>query len=58
METLGGVPDESEEDQDALKEVFLETSPYLLGLTMVVSILHSVFEMLAFKNGALKIFSF
>ena len=31
----------------------LETSPYLLGLTVAVSILHSVFEFLAFKNGAL-----
>ena len=31
---------------------FLETNPYLLGLTIVVSIVHSVFEFLAFKNGA------
>lgn len=29
----------------------LETNPYLLGLTIVVSIVHSVFEFLAFKNG-------
>ena len=28
-----------------------ETSPYLLGLTIVVSLVHSVFEFLAFKNG-------
>ena len=42
--------DENEEDEDALKEAFLETSPYLLGLTLTVSILHSIFEFLAFKN--------
>lgn len=29
----------------------METNPYLLGLTIVVSIVHSIFEFLAFKNG-------
>ncbi|KAK3094049.1 hypothetical protein FSP39_023443, partial [Pinctada imbricata] len=29
---------------------FLETNPYLLALTVIVSIVHSVFEFLAFKN--------
>lgn len=29
----------------------LETNPYLLALTIIVSIVHSVFEFLAFKNG-------
>ncbi|GLH01413.1 Uncharacterized protein GBIM_07572 [Gryllus bimaculatus] len=42
--------EEDEEDADYLKEALLETSPYLLGLTIFVSILHSVFELLAFKN--------
>ncbi|XP_026478514.1 cleft lip and palate transmembrane protein 1 homolog [Ctenocephalides felis] len=42
--------DENEEDQDSLKEALLDTNPYLLGLTVVISILHSVFELLAFKN--------
>ncbi|KAK7493479.1 hypothetical protein BaRGS_00015379 [Batillaria attramentaria] len=42
--------EDSDEDQDSLKTAFLETSPYLLALTIVVSILHSVFEFLAFKN--------
>ncbi|KAI1302398.1 Cleft lip and palate transmembrane protein 1 -like protein [Halotydeus destructor] len=42
--------EESDEDQDAVKEAFLETSPYLLGLTVIISITHSVFEFLAFKN--------
>lgn len=49
LEGLGG--EEDDEDQDTIKEAFLETSPYLLALTMAVSLLHSVFEFLAFKNG-------
>lgn len=43
--------EESDEDQDSLKSTFLDTNPYLLGITIVVSIIHSVFEFLAFKNG-------
>lgn len=42
--------EESEDDQDYVKEALLETSPILLGLTFVVSIVHSIFEFLAFKN--------
>ncbi|KAK7104349.1 putative lipid scramblase CLPTM1 [Littorina saxatilis] len=42
--------DDSDEDQDSLKTAFLETSPYLLAMTIIVSILHSIFEFLAFKN--------
>ena len=34
-----------------LQQTLLDTNPYLLGLTVAVSILHSVFEFLAFKNG-------
>ena len=34
-----------------LQQAFLDTSPYLLAITVVVSIVHSVFEFLAFKNG-------
>lgn len=33
------------------QRVFLEGNPYLLVITMVVSLLHSVFDFLAFKNG-------
>lgn len=50
---VGGVAnggDEPVEDQDALKEALLETNPYLLGMTVVISLLHSIFEFLAFKN--------
>uniref|UniRef100_A0A2P2NGP9 Cleft lip and palate transmembrane protein n=1 Tax=Rhizophora mucronata TaxID=61149 RepID=A0A2P2NGP9_RHIMU len=39
-----------EGEADELKRVFLEGNPYLLGITMVVSLLHSVFDFLAFKN--------
>lgn len=34
-----------------LQVALLETNPYLLALTIIVSIVHSVFEFLAFKNG-------
>ncbi|KAG2469305.1 CLPT1 protein, partial [Polypterus senegalus] len=42
--------EQSDEDQDSVKVALLETNPYLLGLTIVVSIVHSIFEFLAFKN--------
>jgi hypothetical protein len=35
---------------DEMKRMFLETDPILLAVTMIVSLLHSVFEVLAFKN--------
>ena len=49
--------EEDEEDRDPFKEALLDTSPYLLGLTVFVSIFHSVFEFLAFKNGKSKFFN-
>lgn len=45
---LGG--EEQDDEQDTVKELLLETSPYLLALTVSVSMLHSIFELLAFKN--------
>src|SRR6187402_480525 len=33
-----------------IKEVLLDTNIYLLGTTVVVSIFHMIFEMLAFKS--------
>jgi hypothetical protein len=39
-----------EKQIDELKTVLLEGNPYFLGLTFAVSLLHSVFDMLAFKN--------
>jgi len=50
MANLMGDEGDDDDDQDSIKEAFLETNPYLLGLTFVVSIVHSVFEFLAFKN--------
>lgn len=49
-DALAGAADEPDEDQDSIKETLLETNPYLLGLTIAISILHSIFELLAFKN--------
>mmetsp|Transcript_13375 Transcript_13375/g.22768 ORF Transcript_13375/g.22768 Transcript_13375/m.22768 type:complete len:299 (-) Transcript_13375:32-928(-) len=37
-------------DLDEMKRIYLETDPILLSVTMIVSLLHTVFEMLAFKN--------
>ncbi|CAI5987008.1 unnamed protein product [Closterium sp. NIES-64] len=39
-----------ESECDELKRVFLEGNPILLGITVVVSLLHSVFDFFAFKN--------
>ncbi|XP_071506264.1 putative lipid scramblase CLPTM1 [Diadema antillarum] len=47
---LGEEQGNDDEEEDGLKRAILETNPYLLGLTFVVSIVHSVFEFLAFKN--------
>ncbi|XP_043263758.1 cleft lip and palate transmembrane protein 1 homolog isoform X1 [Colletes gigas] len=47
---MGDSLDEDDNDQDTLKETLLETNPYLLGLTIIISVLHSGFEFLAFKN--------
>ena len=33
------------------QRTMLETNPYILGVTIVVSLVHTVFEFLAFKNG-------
>lgn len=37
-------------DQDSLKEMFLDNNIYLVITTFIVSILHMIFEFLAFKN--------
>ncbi|KAF8354062.1 hypothetical protein PRIPAC_95685 [Pristionchus pacificus] len=49
---MGGdlMQDDGDDDQDALKQALIETNPILLGITVVVSLLHTVFEFLAFKN--------
>ena len=35
---------------DEMKRMYIETDPILLTVTMIVSLLHTVFEVLAFKN--------
>ena len=47
---LGDTTEHSDQEQDMIKRTLRETNPYLLGLTMIVSLVHSVFEFLAFKN--------
>jgi len=47
---LGDTVEQSDQEQDMIKRTLRETNPYLLALTMVVSLVHSVFEFLAFKN--------
>uniref|UniRef100_A0A915PQW2 Cleft lip and palate associated transmembrane protein n=1 Tax=Setaria digitata TaxID=48799 RepID=A0A915PQW2_9BILA len=48
---LGGeLFEDGDDDQDSIKQALLETSPVLLGLTITVSLLHTIFEFLAFKN--------
>lgn len=43
--------EQTDAEQDALKRTLLDTNPYLLAVTVCVSVVHSVFEFLAFKNG-------
>jgi hypothetical protein len=35
---------------DSIKKILLDTNPYLLGITVLVSLLHSLLEFLAFKS--------
>ncbi len=35
---------------DMLRDALMNNSPYILALTFIVSCLHSIFDMLAFKN--------
>lgn len=39
------------DEADSVKKMLSDTNPYLLGLTFAVSMLHMVFDFLAFKNG-------
>lgn len=41
---------QSQTEVDSIKRMFYETNPYFLMITFMVSILHSVFDFLAFKN--------
>ena len=37
-------------ESDEVKRIFIEGNPYLLALTMVVSLLHTIFDFFAFKS--------
>lgn len=39
-----------ENNMEEVKEMVLDANPYLFAITMIVSVLHSVFEFLALKN--------
>jgi len=39
-----------EDESVEFKRMLIETNPYLLAITMVVTLLHTVFDFLAFKN--------
>merc|ERR1712091_412380 len=41
----------AEGESDVIREMLLETNPLLLAVTMLVSVLHMVFEFLAFRNN-------
>jgi hypothetical protein len=40
----------SDKETDMIREMLKETSPWLLGVTFVVSMLHMILDVLAFKN--------
>ncbi|CAM9547853.1 unnamed protein product [Phaeothamnion confervicola] len=46
----GGDDDGGGGDMDKLREMLAETSPWLLIVTFAVTLLHNVFDILAFKN--------
>jgi hypothetical protein len=50
QKTLFGGNSASETEIDQIKQMLFDTNPYLLALTFGVSILHSIFDFLAFKN--------
>lgn len=41
-------------EMEKIKEVLLDTNPYLLGTTAFVSVLHMIFEALAFKSDIVR----
>lgn len=45
-----GAEERLDRQLDQLRAMFLDNNPWFLGLTFLVSLLHSVFDFLAFKN--------
>ena len=40
----------SDKESDMIREVLMDTNPWLLAVTGIVSFLHMIFDFLAFKN--------
>jgi Cleft lip and palate transmembrane protein 1 (CLPTM1) len=45
-----GMGSRRDDESDSVKRILLEANPVLLAVTLVVSLLHAVFEFLAFRN--------
>ena len=45
-----GMTSNNENDDDEMRRLLMESNPYFLGLTMIVTLLHTLFDFLAFKN--------
>lgn len=51
MQSEWGLGNNDEQSaMDEIKDILLDTNPYFFGLTVIVYILHSLFEFLAIKN--------
>ncbi|ORX88419.1 cleft lip and palate transmembrane 1 [Basidiobolus meristosporus CBS 931.73] len=48
--TKGSMMGSGPNETDEFKRMLIETNPWLLGITACVSVLHSIFDFLAFKN--------
>ncbi|OCK79418.1 CLPTM1 domain protein [Lepidopterella palustris CBS 459.81] len=46
----GGPTSSDGSEMEMFKEILIDSNSYLLGITAIVSVLHMIFEMLAFKN--------
>ena len=54
--TMSGFTDVSalKDNLDMIKEMLYDNDPIFVGITLIVSFLHTIFEFLAFKNGKYK----
>lgn len=53
---LGTSSEEDDTGADEFKYMLIDNSPWFLALTFAISMLHMVFDMLAFKNGTWRVF--
>lgn len=50
LQSQWGMADNDGKEADEFKKILTDSNPFLLGITMIVSLLHSVFEFMAFKS--------